>query len=120
MQQLELAGDTVNFVIDHAAGVDLVFDAIKQERMLANFSQLHELVAEALDAATRFPVQILDECSFYNAFHLPFGAFFAIGNHLVLLHLLVKLTLQCTHSDLDNLLDLVRELGLDILLQATE
>lgn len=37
-----------------------------------------------------------------------------VGNHLVLLHLLVQLTLQSAHPDLDYLLNLVWQFVLDI------
>jgi len=41
----------------------------------------------------------------------------SICDHLILLHLCVKLALQRTHPDLDHLLDLVRQLTLHIFLQ---
>ena len=36
----------------------------------------------------------------------PLAVLLSIRDRLVLLHLLVELTLQCTHSDLDDLLNL--------------
>ena len=60
LQQLELASDTMDLVIDHSAWVNLVFDAVEQERMLADLSELHELVAETFDTR-RFPVEQREE-----------------------------------------------------------
>jgi hypothetical protein len=42
-------------LVDKAPRVNLVFDTLKQERMLANLSQLHKLVAQTLDSS-RFAV----------------------------------------------------------------
>ena len=52
-QELDLARATDEFLIDVTRGVDLVFNALEQERMLADLTQLHELVAKTLDT-TRF------------------------------------------------------------------
>ena len=41
----------------------------------------------------------------------------SIRDHLVLLHLLVQLTLERAHADLDDLLHLIRQLALHVLLQ---
>lgn len=53
-QKFHLSGGTNEGVVDVASGVHLVLDTVKQEGMLANLSQLHQLVAQAFDA-TRFP-----------------------------------------------------------------
>ena len=47
-------------------------------------------------------------------------AIFPVGNHFVLLHLFVQLTLERTHPDLDDLLHLVRQFTLYILLQTSQ
>ena len=56
-EQLNLPGRANNLVIDHARGVDPVLHRLEQERMLADFAELHELVRQALHASTRFAVQ---------------------------------------------------------------
>jgi hypothetical protein len=51
--------------------------------------------------------------------NIPIGIFpIIICDHLVFLHLFIKLALQCAHSDLDNLLDFIGQLALDVLLQS--
>ena len=54
-QQLDLARAPDELVVDHRARVDLVLDALEQERVLADLPQLHQLVAQALHTA-RFAV----------------------------------------------------------------
>ena len=47
-EQLDLARASDEFVVDHRARVDLVLDALEQERELADLPQLHQLVAQTL------------------------------------------------------------------------
>ena len=47
-EQLDLARAPDELVVDHGARVDLVLDALEQERVLADLAQLHELVAQTL------------------------------------------------------------------------
>ena len=54
VQELDLTRATDELVVDHRAGVDLVLDALKQERVLADLPELHKLVAQSLDTP-RFP-----------------------------------------------------------------
>ena len=56
-EQLDLARAADELVVDHRARVDLVLDALEQERVLADLAQLHKLVAETLDT-TRFPLAL--------------------------------------------------------------
>jgi hypothetical protein len=44
----------------------------------------------------------------------------SIRDHLVLLHLLVQLRLQCAHLYLHYFLDFIGQLRLDVLFQATK
>ena len=104
-QQLQLPARPNQTLINHPTGVHLILNTLKQIRMLTNLPQLHQLVAQPLHARRLPPA-------------LPSGP--SIRNHLELLHLLVQLRLQRAHPDLDDLLDLVRELALDVLLQAAQ
>ena len=47
-QQFDLTGRANEVVVDVSRWVDIVFDALEEERMLADLSQLHELVAKTL------------------------------------------------------------------------
>ena len=51
-EQFELARAPPNVMIDRTIWADPIFDTIEQERMLADLSELHKLVAETLDTAT--------------------------------------------------------------------
>lgn len=46
---LILPDERTRFVIGEASGVDLVSDALEEEGMLADLTELHEFVAETLD-----------------------------------------------------------------------
>ena len=120
-QQLNLARAPDELVVDHRAGVNLVLDALEQERVLADLPQLHQLVAQTLDTARFAIARISQRGRRENKMkvHAPFGVF-AVRDHLVLLHLLVQLRLQRAHADLDDILDLVRQFGLDVLLETTQ
>ena len=54
-EQLDLARAPDELVVDHRAGVELVLDALEQERVLADLPELHELVATTLDTS-RFAI----------------------------------------------------------------
>jgi hypothetical protein len=58
VEELDLARCANEFIIDEAGGVDLVFDALEEEGMLADLTELHKLVAETLDTC-RFTGGIL-------------------------------------------------------------
>ena len=49
-EQLDLARRPNDEVVDVTTGVDIIFDTLEQERMLADLSQLHERVIETLQA----------------------------------------------------------------------
>ena len=51
-KQFGLARAPPNVMIDRTIRADPIFDAIEQERMLADLSELHKLIAETLDTAT--------------------------------------------------------------------
>ena len=87
--------------------------------MLADLSELHELVTKTLDTSW-FPMDTLSDAKQFSVRkHIPFGVL-SIRDHLILLHLLVQLRLERTHPNLNHLLDLIRQLGLDILLETTQ
>jgi hypothetical protein len=54
-EQLNFTGSTHNLVVDKIARVELVLDILKQEWVLADLAELHELVAQAFDTAP-FPI----------------------------------------------------------------
>jgi len=54
-KQLNFTGGTNKLVIDETGRVDLVLDALEQERVLADFAKLHELITQAFDT-TRFAI----------------------------------------------------------------
>ena len=56
-QELDLARASDELVVDHRARVDIVLNALEQERVLADLAQLHKLVAETLDT-TRFALAL--------------------------------------------------------------
>ena len=86
--------------------------------MLVDLSELHELVTKTLDTSW-FPMDTLSNAKQFSVRkHIPFGIL-SIRDHLILLHLLVQLRLERTHPNLSYLLDLIRQLGLDILLETT-
>lgn len=49
VQKFNFSRCSDNFVVNISTGVDPVLDTLEQERMLANFTQLHELVTETFD-----------------------------------------------------------------------
>ena len=51
IEQLELAGCVHKLVINETTRADFVFHAFKQERVLANLLQLHQLVTQSLDTS---------------------------------------------------------------------
>ncbi|PPQ66781.1 hypothetical protein CVT26_009767 [Gymnopilus dilepis] len=55
----------------------------------------------------------------YESKNLPLRVL-PISNHLMLLHLLIQLTLQRAHPNLDHLLHLIRQLALHVLLQPSQ
>ena len=55
VQELDLTRATDELVVDHRARVDLVLHALEQEGVLADLTELHELVAETLDTAALLP-----------------------------------------------------------------
>jgi hypothetical protein len=54
VEQLDLSGRTNERIVHITTRIEIVLDALEQEWMLANLTELHELVTETLDA-TRFP-----------------------------------------------------------------
>ena len=54
-QQLDFTRCTDKRVVNVATGIDVIFDALEQERVLTDLPQLHQLVAQTLDT-TRFPM----------------------------------------------------------------
>ena len=55
IKQLNFTGGTNKLVVDETGRVDLVLDTVEQEGVLADLAKLHELIAQAFDAA-RFPI----------------------------------------------------------------
>ena len=51
IEQLKLAGCAHKLVINETTWADFVFHAFKQERVLANLLQLHQLVTQSLDTS---------------------------------------------------------------------
>ena len=49
----------MDLIVNHSTRIDLVFDAVEQERMLADLTQLHKLITETLDT-TLLSVTLLD------------------------------------------------------------
>ena len=64
VEELDPARAPDELVVDHGARVDLVFDALEQERVLADLPELHELVAETLDT---FRFAIADAVNFQRS-----------------------------------------------------
>ena len=56
VKELNLARYADEIIVDGAGGVDLVFNTLKEEGVLADLTELHELVAETLDTS-RFAVE---------------------------------------------------------------
>ena len=56
-KQFELARSPPDGIFDHTAGSTPVFNTLEQEEVLVDLPQLHELVAETLNTAIRFPEQ---------------------------------------------------------------
>ena len=54
-QQLDFTRSTDELVVNETGWVDLVLDALKQERVLANLAKLHELIAQTFHTAC-FPI----------------------------------------------------------------
>ena len=54
-QQLDFARCTDKGIVNVTTVIDVILDALEQERVLADLAQLHELVAQAFHA-TRFAV----------------------------------------------------------------
>ena len=50
-EQLKFARRADKFVVDDAARVDLVLDPVEEVGVLTDLAELHELIAEALEAA---------------------------------------------------------------------
>lgn len=57
-QKLDLARRSDELVVDQTARIDLIFNALKKERMLTDLSKLHELVTETLDTS-RFAADLV-------------------------------------------------------------
>ena len=54
-KQFKFSGGTNDFVVHDTAWINLVLDALEQEGMLADFSELHKLITQPFDT-TGFPV----------------------------------------------------------------
>jgi hypothetical protein len=58
MKQLKFTRRSYEPVIDQTAGIDIVFDTFKQERMLANFTELHQFISKACECITFADVEV--------------------------------------------------------------
>lgn len=103
IQELKLAAHAVNVQIQLVSNIDELLDFWENKRVVAHFAKVHDRVVEALDAASRSLVLVVDH-----------------GKEPVLADLVVKSLLKSRHSTLDNRLDLVRELRFDILFQTSK
>jgi hypothetical protein len=50
VQKFDFARRSHDLLVYHTTWTDDILDALEQERMLADFAELHEFVAEALDS----------------------------------------------------------------------
>lgn len=94
-----------------------ILETLKEKWVLADLLE-HEPSTKILDTS-RFPVDALTNAKQSSERkHVPFGIL-SIRDHLIVLYLFVQLRLERTHPNLSYLLDLIRQLGLDILLETT-
>ena len=119
VEELDLARRKDKFVIDEAGGLTLSSTLSKRKGYWQILGSCMSLLLRPLTPADLL-VHVQRPRRRTNYEDSPLPILVTIGDHLVLLHLLVDLALQCTHADLDHLLNLIRQLILDVLLQTPQ
>lgn len=59
VQQLDLPRGSDDGVVDLPGRVHFVFNAVKQEGVLADLSELHQLVTQSLDTTSSFAIMVV-------------------------------------------------------------
>lgn len=103
IKQFEFACYSIEQLIGKVMRIQEIFDRLEDERMVADLSKLHNRILQSLHARLVRPARL--------------AAVRMRDEHTILLHLLVELALQRGHLASDQALDLVWQLGLDVLLE---
>ena len=106
--------------VDITGRINTILDLRKNEGVLTNLAELHDGVVQPLDSSL-LPAQNYQSMPSHlgpRDVNLPLDFF--IKQDTMLLHLLVELVLQSAHFALDDLLNLIGQLGLNVFLQTAK